>query len=69
MMDTTVSNPSGEASEVPSIHSKIESATKVMTPETRCKMEAMAVTGKLIVCRSRFTGLCLFFTALPTQLH
>jgi hypothetical protein len=30
-------------------------------------MDAIAVTGNRIVCRSRLTGLC-FFTVLPTHL-
>jgi hypothetical protein len=28
-------------------------------------MDAMAVAGKRIVCMSRLTGLCFFFTACP----
>lgn len=60
-------NPSGEEREIPSNHSKIPTAIKVITPETRCKIDAIAVTGNSIVCKSRLTGLC-FFTILPTQL-
>ena len=35
----------------------------VITPETRWRMDAIAVIGNRIVCRSRLTGLC-FFTFL-----
>ena len=34
-----------------------------LTPETRWRMDAIAVIGNRIVCRSRLTGLC-FFTFL-----
>ena len=59
--------PSGEEREVPSNQSRIPTAMRVMTPETRCKIDDIAVIGKCIVCKSRLTGLC-FFTILPTQL-
>ncbi|SBS27261.1 hypothetical protein EDB39_10893 [Vibrio crassostreae] len=50
--------------------SKIPIATKVITPDTRCRMEAIAVIGKWMVCKSKLTGLVfLSFTGLLTQLH
>lgn len=67
MMAAACRKPSWEESDMPSSQSRIPTATKVITPETRCKMDAIAVTGNRIVCRSRLTGLC-FFTFLPTQL-
>ncbi|EMI37594.1 hypothetical protein MTE2_4199 [Klebsiella pneumoniae VA360] len=63
MMEAAVRKPSGEERLVPSSQSRIPTATKVMTPETRWRMDAIAVIGNRIVCRSRLTGLC-FFTFL-----
>ena len=37
--------------------SRIPIATKVITPDTRCRMEAIAVIGKWMVCKSKLTGL------------
>jgi hypothetical protein len=37
--------PSGEERDNPSNQRRIPTATKVITPETRCKMDAIAVTG------------------------
>jgi hypothetical protein len=41
--------PSGEERLVPSNHSRIPTATKVITPETRWRMDAIAVIGNRIV--------------------
>lgn len=50
--------------------SRIPIATNVITPDTRCKIDAIAVIGKLTVCKSKLTGLdFLSFTGLLTQLH
>ncbi len=50
--------------------SKIPIATNVITPDTRCRMDAIAVIGKWMVCKSKLTGLVfLSFTGLLTQLH
>ena len=67
MMDAACWKPSGEERERPSNQSSIPRATKVITPETRWRMDDIAVTGNRIVERSKLTGLC-FFTVLPTQL-
>jgi len=46
-------------SELCSIHNKNGINKKIKKPERRCKIEATAGTGKLILVRSRNTGLCV----------
>ncbi len=57
MMEAAVENLLGRKGWCRS-QSRIPTATKVMTPETRWRMDAIAVIGNRIVCRSRLTGLC-----------
>jgi hypothetical protein len=45
MMAAACMKPSWEESDRPSSQRRIPTATKVITPETRCKMDAIAVTG------------------------
>ena len=51
-------NLQGRKGMVPNNHNRIPTATKVITPDTRWRMDAIAVIGNRIVCRSRLTGLC-----------
>ncbi|AFG39568.1 hypothetical protein P12B_c0691 [Escherichia coli P12b] len=44
-------------------------ATKVITPETRWRMDAIAVMGNRMVCRSRLTGLCFFTFLIMNNAH
>ncbi|KQA19066.1 hypothetical protein XV92_13785 [Vibrio metoecus] len=63
-------NPTGEERERDSNQSKIPTATNVITPDTRWRMDAIAEIGKWMVCKSKLTGLdFLSFTGLLTQLH
>ncbi len=43
-----------------SIYSSTITPASKTTPDTRCKIETIAVTGNLIVERSRLTGLFVF---------
>jgi hypothetical protein len=62
-------NPIGEDRDMDSNHRRIPTATNVITPDTRCRMDDIAVIGKFIVCKSKLTGLdFLSFTGLLTQL-
>lgn len=63
------SKPSGEERLVPRSHSRMPTATKVITPETRWRMDAIAVTGNRMVCRSRLTGLCFFTFLIMNNAH
>ncbi len=63
------SKPSGEERLVPRSHSRMPTATKVITPETRWRMDAIAVMGNRMVCRSRLTGLCFFTFLIMNNAH
>ena len=68
-MSAALANPRGEEREMDSNQSKIPIATNVITPEIRCRMDAIAEIGKWTVCKSKLTGLdFLSFTGLLTQL-
>ncbi len=56
-----VANPSAEEREVERVNNKIPMAKTIITPETRCNIEAFAAGCIFIVVRSIFTGR-FFFT-------
>ena len=56
----TKSKPDSEPNETANNHIKIPIEKNMMTPVTRCRIEAIAEAGKLMVFSSRLIGLCLF---------
>ncbi len=56
----TKAKPSAEDKDTAQAQITKISAKNIATPVTRCRIEAVAVTGMDIVVRSRFTGLCFF---------
>src|SRR5690606_2463937 len=60
-----LSKPSGEERLVCSIHKRTATPANKKQPETRCKMDTIAVIGNLIVDISRLTGLFLFTVDSP----
>jgi len=66
--DSTWANPCAEDKDNDNVHNNIPIAKIMITPEIRCKIDAMAAAGHLIVVRivvySMFTGRC-FFTIVP----
>src|SRR5690554_2588067 len=63
----TKSNPCADCSEVAKAHTKKPTPTNMITPDIRCRMELMAAAGKLIVFKSKFTGLCFFTIVVPLR--